>query len=124
MHEHAYTYSAPPTVMLNAGRSIHNLVGKTSREVVASTIAVTFFVRRDAWTSLYVCGGILNAILSKVLKRVINQARPEGARSADPGMPSSHAMSLFFLGTFVACVLRNALGVLALAYATSARCTH
>ena len=45
----------------------------------------------------------MNAALSKVLKRVINEARPEGARTADPGMPSSHSMSLFFLACFCAC---------------------
>jgi dolichyldiphosphatase len=33
----------------------------------------------------------MNALLSKILKRVINQARPAGAQQADPGMPSSHA---------------------------------
>ena len=114
--------------MLAAGKAVHNAVGSTAREVVAGSVALTFLYRRDAWSSLYVCGGILNAVLSKVLKRLINEARPEGARSKDPGMPSSHAQSLFFLGTFVACgvqkwpalpvPLRRTAGALALGYAT------
>jgi hypothetical protein len=30
--------------------------------------------------------------MSKILKRVINESRPTGARTKDPGMPSSHSM--------------------------------
>jgi hypothetical protein len=37
----------------------------------------------------------------QVLKYVFNQSRPEAARKADPGMPSSHANSLAFLSTYV-----------------------
>ena len=36
-----------------------------------------------------------------MLKRIINEARPEGARLADPGMPSSHAQSLFFFASYL-----------------------
>jgi len=40
--------------------------------------------------------------LMQVLKVVINQSRPAAARSADPGMPSSHANSLGYFGSYVA----------------------
>jgi dolichyldiphosphatase len=42
------------------------------------------------------------AFATKLLKRALNAARPPTARKADPGMPSSHAQSLFYLGTYVA----------------------
>lgn len=74
---------------------------------MASTVATTLLVRRDCATYLWVFGGILNAALSKVLKRLINESRPAGAKVADPGMPSSHAMSLFFLSVFVAAAAQD-----------------
>ena len=48
----------------------------------------------------YVVGSIFNAALNKVLKRVINESRPASARKTDPGMPSSHAASLFYLSFY------------------------
>jgi membrane-associated phospholipid phosphatase len=52
-------------------------------------------------------GSIVNAVAAKVLKRLIKQERPtatdnddEGIRPSDNGMPSSHSMSLGFIGTF------------------------
>ena len=60
--------------------------------------------RRDAVTFLCISGAILNALLSKLLKQLINQARPEGARLADPGMPSSHAQSLGYFATYLSLV--------------------
>lgn len=54
-------------------------------------------------------GSISNGILSKVLKKILKQQRPaELVESSlelppsDNGMPSSHAMSLGFIGTFTA----------------------
>lgn len=44
----------------------------------------------------------LNTSPSQLLKQAINAARPPTALKADPGMPSSHAQSLFFLATYVA----------------------
>ena len=88
-------------------RAVQNAVGASARGLVASCVAAALLVRRDPATFLWVAGGILNAALSKVLKRLINESRPEGARTADPGMPSSHAMSLFFLSVFVAAAAQD-----------------
>eukprot|EP00898_Chlorokybus_atmophyticus_P004910 jgi/Chlat1/541/Chrsp103S01121 len=46
-------------------------------------------------------GSVANAFASKVLKALINQSRPPNARKADPGMPSSHAQSLFYFGSYI-----------------------
>lgn len=40
--------------------------------------------------------------MEQVLKQLINQQRPVGARKTDGGMPSSHANNLGFLSTYVA----------------------
>ena len=73
-------------------------------------------------------GSILNAIASKVLKRILNQDRPDDDFTAvsaaddddttvemgvskpnDKGMPSSHAMSLGFIGMYTPVGLWNTL---------------
>jgi len=54
----------------------------------------------------FFAGSIINAIIGKILKRVLNQDRPNDLHSeiklkpGDKGMPSSHATSLGFIGTF------------------------
>eukprot|EP00962_Isochrysis_galbana_P022781 scaffold6814_cov117-Isochrysis_galbana.AAC.2 len=72
-----------------------------TRWVVVSAVAATLLCRRDAAAVLCVSGAVLNALLSKIMKRVINEARPAGARLSDPGMPSSHAQSLFFFAAYL-----------------------
>ncbi|CAE8736152.1 unnamed protein product, partial [Polarella glacialis] len=44
-------------------------------------------------------GAILAAFLTMLIKRLINQQRPPGALSLDPGMPSSHALVSTFMST-------------------------
>jgi len=74
-----------------------------TRTLVSGSAFATLLYRRDVPTVTFLVGAVLNALLSKVLKRAINARRPEGARLSDPGMPSSHAQSLFFFGGFLAC---------------------
>jgi len=79
-------------------------------------------------------GSILNAIASKVLKRILNQDRPDDTTAADDtaaeivvstnkpndkGMPSSHAMSLGFIGMYTSIGLWNSLTQLASSISTS-----
>ncbi|KAL3919705.1 MAG: hypothetical protein SGARI_007137 [Bacillariaceae sp.] len=59
-------------------------------------------------------GAIFNGILSKVLKKILGEARPAELDTdamelapSDNGMPSSHAMSLGFIGTFTALSLSS-----------------
>lgn len=67
--------------------------------VVGCTIALAALRNRESlWFSI---GMIGNAFLAKLLKRLFRQQRPESARGKDDyGMPSSHAQSLTFLGTY------------------------
>ena len=50
-------------------------------------------------------GSILNAVVGKLLKRALNVPRPGLAPKKDPGMPSSHALSLGYLATTAAACL-------------------
>lgn len=49
-----------------------------------------------ACISYIVVGSIASVYFTDVLKKIINQARPDGAPIMDPGMPSSHALVSFF----------------------------
>lgn len=67
--------------------------------------------QRDAIILTIWIGSILNAVLSKVAKKILNHERPAELQStekiklkpSDGGMPSSHAMSLGFVGTSITC---------------------
>ena len=100
---------ASPTLMNN---KIFTTIGKSTSAVVAVTFYVVLAIQRDALMVSFFIGAISNGILSKVLKKVLKQARPEELdttqmelRPSDNGMPSSHAMSLGFIGTFTALCL-------------------
>mmetsp|Transcript_27761 Transcript_27761/g.42727 ORF Transcript_27761/g.42727 Transcript_27761/m.42727 type:complete len:272 (-) Transcript_27761:1039-1854(-) len=85
-----------------------NLVGSSTSVVVSVTFFAVLAYRRDALMVAFFIGSISNGILSKVLKRALNQDRPDDISSDikfkpnDKGMPSSHAMSLGFICTFAA----------------------
>ena len=85
------------------------IVGKSTSTLVSGTFFVVLAWKRDALMVSMFVGSIGNAILSKVLKKLINQTRPPDldksnmqVKPSDGGMPSSHAMSLGFIGTFTA----------------------
>eukprot|EP00611_Tribonema_gayanum_P027317 TRINITY_DN6720_c0_g1_i1.p1 TRINITY_DN6720_c0_g1~~TRINITY_DN6720_c0_g1_i1.p1 ORF type:complete len:294 (-),score=77.63 TRINITY_DN6720_c0_g1_i1:197-1078(-) len=94
-----------PDAMVNVLDGALEIYGESTRWLVAGSVGVALLLRRDPETFALVIGAIANGALSKVLKKAFNQTRPDGARLDDPGMPSSHAMSLFFIGTYVALAL-------------------
>ena len=63
---------------------------------LACTIGVWARVHRYEGPFVII-GSILSAYFTIVLKRIVNQRRPDGAPFADPGMPSSHSLLSFFL---------------------------
>jgi membrane-associated phospholipid phosphatase len=91
---------------------IFTTIGKSTSTVVAGTFYVVLAIQRDALMVSFFIGAISNGILSKILKKLLKQARPEELNTtqmelkpSDNGMPSSHAMSLGFIGTFTALAL-------------------
>jgi len=84
----------------SAVKVVADEVSRNTRWIVSLTAAAILLFRRDAIAVSAIVGALGNAVLSKVLKKVLQQDRPEGAplhaETSDPGMPSSHAMSLFF----------------------------
>lgn len=56
--------------------------------------------KHDAEIIWIVLGAVTNTLLSVVLKKLLNHERPSALRS-DPGMPSSHAQSIFYGATIL-----------------------
>lgn len=85
-------------------------VGSSTSIIVSITFFLVLAIQRDALMVAFFVGAIANGILSKILKKILNQDRPSDAaivtpiaaveQPSDKGMPSSHAMSLGFIGTF------------------------
>mmetsp|Transcript_20541 Transcript_20541/g.68954 ORF Transcript_20541/g.68954 Transcript_20541/m.68954 type:complete len:203 (-) Transcript_20541:107-715(-) len=75
--------------------------------IVSAAAMATLVARNDTVCTICVLGAVVNALSTKVLKHTIAQARPTGAPLVDPGMPSSHASSLFYFATFIAIALRE-----------------
>lgn len=92
-------------------------IGSSASTVVAGLFFIALSYQRDAFMLTFFIGSILNGIASKILKKVLNQDRPTGfqdnssigIKPSDKGMPSSHAMSLGFIGIYTAIALCNGL---------------
>lgn len=52
-----------------------DLVGSSTQWVVAGAVGATLVTRADVETLVWVLGSLFNAVLSKVLKKGINQVR-------------------------------------------------
>jgi dolichyldiphosphatase len=86
-----------------------SLLGATTSAFVSLTFYAVLAWHRDATMVAFFLGSISNGVLSKILKKNIQQGRPPelqvaemSLKPSDGGMPSSHAMSLGFIGTFTA----------------------
>uniref|UniRef100_A0A0D3E2P5 Phosphatidic acid phosphatase type 2/haloperoxidase domain-containing protein n=1 Tax=Brassica oleracea var. oleracea TaxID=109376 RepID=A0A0D3E2P5_BRAOL len=62
--------------------------------------SLVLLLRHDCASLWAVIGFISNSLLSVTLKRILNQKRPVATSRSDPGMPSSHAQSIFFISLF------------------------
>ncbi|XP_020585293.1 lipid phosphate phosphatase epsilon 1, chloroplastic-like isoform X1 [Phalaenopsis equestris] len=81
-------------------------LNRSSKWLVAALFGFVILWKHDAEALWAAMGSVLNAWLSTVLKRLLNQDRPSSLKS-DPGMPSSHAQSIFYAAVFsVASVIR------------------
>ncbi|XP_039125008.1 lipid phosphate phosphatase epsilon 2, chloroplastic-like [Dioscorea cayenensis subsp. rotundata] len=69
---------------------------RVSKWLVAFLFGLAILWKHDAEVSWAVMGAVINSGLSVTLKRVLNHQRPVSGLRSDPGMPSSHAQSLFY----------------------------
>lgn len=69
--------------------------------LVAILTSAIILWRHDAEALWAAIGAVLNARLSVALKEIIKQERPIPTLKSDPGMPSSHAQTFFYMVTFL-----------------------
>ncbi len=97
------------------GNKMLSKIGSSTSTVVAGTFFVVLAYQRNSFMLTFFIGSIINGITSKILKKILNQDRPSGyendpsikVKPSDKGMPSSHAMSLGFIGIYTAIALCN-----------------
>ncbi|OIT29902.1 PREDICTED: lipid phosphate phosphatase epsilon 2, chloroplastic isoform X1 [Nicotiana attenuata] len=85
---------------ISATGGLNATLNKLSKWLVAAVFGIIFLWRHDAEALWAASGSVLNAWLSTVLKRILNQERPVSTLRSDPGMPSSHAQSIIYAATF------------------------
>ncbi|KAF3441000.1 hypothetical protein FNV43_RR19286 [Rhamnella rubrinervis] len=90
---------------------LESTLNRLSKWLVSGLFAALILGKHDMETVWAVIGSIINAVLSVVLKRILNQERPFSTSKSDPGMPSSHAMSIFYIFTFAVFSIVEWLGV-------------
>jgi dolichyldiphosphatase len=73
----------------------------STKWVVSGATVAVWLWRQDGAVLYFLLGSVLNALLSKLLKRAFKQPRPPGAQEQEPGMPSSHAQSLAFFAVYL-----------------------
>jgi dolichyldiphosphatase len=81
------------------------MVNESTKFVVSCAALAFLLLNPSAETCWALLGSVVNSVNGKVLKRVLNHERPDGAIKADPGMPSSHATSLSYLSVYGAASL-------------------
>ncbi|RHN42074.1 putative phosphatidate phosphatase [Medicago truncatula] len=81
-------------------QEVESTLNQLSKWIVTILFGVFIIWRHDAEALWFAAGSILNAMFSISLKQILNQKRPSTLKS-DPGMPSSHAQSIFFTVIFI-----------------------
>lgn len=71
-----------------------------SKWLVSGIFAVVILCRHDGEAMWAALGSVVNSILSIVLKKILNQERPVPSLRSEPGMPSSHSQSIFYIFMF------------------------
>ena len=80
-------------------------VNESTKFIVSGACLAVLLTHPNVPVCWCLSGSVFNSLNSKLLKRLINESRPEGATKLDPGMPSSHAVSLSYLSTYAASAL-------------------
>ncbi|XP_052198177.1 lipid phosphate phosphatase epsilon 2, chloroplastic [Diospyros lotus] len=85
----------------NFGASgLESTLNRLSKWLVTALFSAIVLWRHDAEALWAAMGSVINVGLSTILKQILNQERPVSTLRSDPGMPSSHAQSIFFTVIF------------------------
>lgn len=102
----------PPTVIQTSRLvSCLSYINESTKFLVSGAALATLLTKPEVAVVWCLIGSVVNSACGKVLKKLLNEKRPEGAAKADPGMPSSHALSLSYLSVYAASALASRGGV-------------
>uniref|UniRef100_A0A1J3DSU1 Lipid phosphate phosphatase epsilon 1, chloroplastic n=1 Tax=Noccaea caerulescens TaxID=107243 RepID=A0A1J3DSU1_NOCCA len=96
--------------MVAGGGGIEAILNHLSKWVVSGLFASIILLRHDGAALWAIIGSVSNSALSVVLKRILNQERPDSTSRTDPGMPSTHAQSISFISVFAVLSVMEWLG--------------
>ncbi|CAL9771104.1 unnamed protein product [Musa acuminata subsp. burmannicoides] len=92
-------------------RNLEAVLNGTSKWLVAALFGLAILWKHDAEILWDATGSVINAGLSVTLKRILNHERPVAGLKPDPGMPSSHAQSIFYIEAIFILSMVNHLGM-------------
>ncbi|KAL7104643.1 hypothetical protein ACP275_08G258600 [Erythranthe tilingii] len=108
----AFEQEASMEESLTFGASgIEATLNNLSKWLVAALFGLIIVWRHDAEALWAATGSVINTVVSIALKRILNQERPFSTSRSDPGMPSSHAQSIFYTLTFLNLSMVESFGV-------------
>ncbi|XP_059293162.1 lipid phosphate phosphatase epsilon 1, chloroplastic-like [Lycium ferocissimum] len=90
---------------------IQTILNSLSKWLMAAVFGIIFLWRHDMEVLWVTSGGALNDLLSTALKGILNHERPVPTLRSDPGMPSSHAQSIFYTMAFCIISMKEYFGL-------------
>eukprot|EP00268_Persea_americana_P003927 TRINITY_DN11212_c0_g3_i1.p1 TRINITY_DN11212_c0_g3~~TRINITY_DN11212_c0_g3_i1.p1 ORF type:complete len:292 (-),score=44.16 TRINITY_DN11212_c0_g3_i1:74-949(-) len=90
---------------------LQSAMNQSSKWLVSALFGAFIIWKHDAEAMWAAMGAVTNSYLSITLKRILNQQRPVPTLKSDPGMPSSHAQSIFYIVVFAMVSLVEWLGI-------------
>ncbi|XP_050383297.1 lipid phosphate phosphatase epsilon 2, chloroplastic [Argentina anserina] len=83
-----------------AENGIESTLNRLSKWLVSGLFGLVILCRHDGEAMWALMGSVMNSTLSVVLKKILNQQRPVPSLRSEPGMPSSHSQSIFYIFMF------------------------
>ncbi|GJN21972.1 hypothetical protein PR202_gb09496 [Eleusine coracana subsp. coracana] len=81
--------------------SVETTLNRMSKWLVSACFSFAALWKHDVEIMWILLGAVANSLLSLILKKMLNHERPTPALRSDPGMPSSHAQSIFYGATIL-----------------------
>ena len=97
--------SHPSPVPAKPKMSPLGYVNESTKFLVSGTALAVLLTHPSVHVVWCMIGSVVNSLGGKALKKALNHERPDGAAKADPGMPSSHAVSLSYMSVYAAAAL-------------------
>lgn len=114
-YEEEAKVTKPESLSLTIGQKLNFVefdatLNRLSKWLVAALFGILILWKHDAEALWVAMGSVVNSCLSIKLKKLLNHERPATALRSDPGMPSSHAQSIFYTAFFAVLSLFQWLG--------------